>query len=159
MVVPVADDEKPFSEVVREYGQQQADYATTTSDRWKAWAEALDELIRDMPRFGLPPQAYDEDFDRCPVEMGASHVDPAEMRDRLYRVLADADAASVALIRAAVLAENRSSDLADKLADDECAGCGVALGYCWSESNPGAHGDCCSACSHVDSGEDGESRG
>jgi hypothetical protein len=114
----VADNKKPFSEIVRDYGQRQADNALSTADEWRTWAEQLDELIRQTPNM-LGPWVYAEDGELSRVEMGASHVDRAAIRRRLYRVLADADAAAAALTRAAVVAENRTDELANAFAIDE----------------------------------------
>jgi hypothetical protein len=149
-------DQKPFSEVVREYGVQQGEYAMARADEWRTWAEQLDELIRDIPQ-QTNPWVYEEDGDRSMVPMGANHVDPAKLRKRLYRVVAEADAYAAALIRAAVLAENGSTELAHRLAVDECSGCGRPPYQCdWDRRSAEK---CCEECSHIESGEDGEPRG
>lgn len=149
----MTDDVKPFSEVVREYGRQQVDYALARVDEWRSWAEQLDELIREIPLQACP-WVYEEDGDRSMVPMGADHVDPAKLRKRLYWVVAEADAYAAALIRAAVLAENGSAEVANRLAADECSGCGRPPYQCdWDR---GGAEQCCDACSHV---EVGESRG
>lgn len=121
MCCPVADDKKPFSEIVREYGTRQADNTLHRADEWRTWAEQLDELIRELPLMS-PPWVHTEDADTAPVEMGAGHVDRSAMRRRLYRLVADADAVAAALTRAAVIAENRSDELANAFAIDEAEG-------------------------------------
>jgi hypothetical protein len=118
----MSDDTKPFSEIVRDYGQQQADHALHTADLWRSWAEQLDELIHDMPSF-TRPWVHSEDGVPFQVEMGATNVVvPSAMRGRLHGVLANADAAAAALTRAAVIAENRSDELANAFAIDEAEG-------------------------------------
>lgn len=145
----MADDTKPFSQIVREYGQRQSDNAITHADLWKAWAEQLGELIRDIPP-RVTPCAYDEDGDRSQVDMGAQDVQPLAMRTRLYGVIADADALAAALIRAGVLAENQCDELANKLACEECTGCGWMSYACsWSQTSVAGPGDCCDDCSHA----------
>lgn len=153
----MADDQKRHSEVVREHGERQAIRAMKTSDEWKAWAEQFDDMIRAMPEFS-PPSTYDEDRDLVPVTMGAPHISVVAMREVLYRVLGDADAVTAALIRAAVLAETQSDDLADHEALDECETCGQPSLLCsWARNPEAGPGDCCSACTHAVEG--GESRG
>lgn len=154
----MADDPKPFSEVVREYGVQQGEYALARADEWRAWAEQLDDLIYEIP-VHCTPWIYDEDGDKGMVAMGADHVDRTKLRKRLYRVIADADAYAAALNRAAVAAETLSAARADTLAADECAGCGQ-LAYQCNWNLPGAVAErCCADCSHAEPAEGGESRG
>jgi hypothetical protein len=151
VVVAVADRQPPFSQIVREYGQQQGDNTMAASDAWKAWAEQLSELIADMPNRPTP-WVYLDDGDRDLVEVGASHLSTSSMRDALHVVLAEADAVATALMRAAVLAEARSDELADKLAADECQSCGAASMHCSWSHNPdlkAGPGDCCDDCSHA----------
>jgi hypothetical protein len=152
-------DPKRHSAVVREYGRQQVESALVRVEEWKTWAEQLDELIREMPgRF--VPRAYDEDGECDQVDMGAHHVEPLAMRTRLYGVVADADALAAALTRAAVLVEQKSTDLADSLEDDECRGCGLLSYACsWSQTSVAGPGDCCDDCSHAESDEGSEPRG
>ncbi len=153
----VSDDRQPFSQIVREYGVQQGEYALARADEWRAWSEQLDELLREIP-LQCMPWIYAEDGDRTRVPMGADHVDRTKLRKRLYRVVADADAYATALTRAAVLAENQSTELADQLAADECTGCGQ-LPYQCNWNMPGAEEPCCADCSHAETGVDGEPRG
>lgn len=154
----MADDPKRYSAVVREYGQQQVDYALVRADEWRSWAEQLDELLREIP-LQCTPWVYADDGERVMVEMGADHVQVSKLRKRLYRVVAEADAYAAALTRAAVLAEQKSTDLADGLEDDECDTCGRSSSDCAWSWNELDNTRCCEECSHTRFGEDGESRG
>lgn len=116
---PVADTAQPFSEVVRETGRQAATSASVQGDAWRKWADRLDELIHDLPSAANAPSVHGEDAELAAVPMGATHLGPRSMRASLNVVLAEADAVTTALYRAAAVAEARSVEVANMYEIDE----------------------------------------
>lgn len=103
---------------VREEGEKYLELAADVAKKWRMWANALDQLVRDMPH---PPRCVvgvDELGDRYNLDLGLPHLDGAAMRNRLHVTRAEADSIASALGRGRHLA---ASALKDTLAYLEAA--------------------------------------
>ena len=93
-----------FAADVHKHGDTSSRIATTAAQQWRVWADRLDQLARQIPG-SCCPTYMDECGDRCSVDLGVDAIVPSDMKERLHRVRAQADALAAAYARGAGLVD------------------------------------------------------
>lgn len=86
-------------EAVRTEAEQHLNRADSAAKVWRQWANALDQLAREMPHVPGGVVGVDDCAETYTLDLGLPHVDGTAMRDQLNITKAHADAIASALGR------------------------------------------------------------